>query len=248
MDGSLKLPSGSVIPADDVTLPEGIKLSSYLNPTGELPIPAVTMPDGSMPSKKFSFKMPDVSSALPDFGVPSFNWKAGMKIPAGSQLPDGKPVPEGAEPQPGGSVLLPGGLKVPSADITLPEGIKLTSVLNPTGEIPTPGAAMPDGSKPAKKFSFSLPQFSAPSMPGVSLPSFRWGLGFKIPEGSQLPGGEPVPEGAEPQMDGSLFHAQCIDSFYNNVSVPYIGLEWQHIDPHGNTNRSSCYQYTLATD
>ena len=47
---------------------------------------------------------------------------------------------------------------------------------------------------------------------------------------------------------GGRFHAQCIDSFYNNVSVPYIGLEWQHIDPHGNTNRSSCYQYTLATD
>ena len=47
---------------------------------------------------------------------------------------------------------------------------------------------------------------------------------------------------------GHGFHAQCIDSFYNNVSVPYIGLEWQHIDPHGNTNRSSCYQYTLATD
>ena len=63
---------------------------------------------------------------------------------------------------------------------------------------------------------------------------------------------DPLATGAEGPVHaayrGQEFHAQCIDSFYNNVSVPYIGLEWQHIDPHGNTNRSSCHQYTLATD
>ena len=160
-DGSLKLPTGSVVPADDITLPEGIKLSGYFNPTAELPMPVATLPDGSKPSKKWSFRMPEVSMPSP----PEFNWKVGMKIPPGSQLPDGKPVPEGAEPQPGGIVLLPGGVKIPTVDITLPEDIKLAEILHPTGEIPTPAPAMPDGSKPKNKFMrASFPQFSVPSL------------------------------------------------------------------------------------
>ena len=49
-DGSVKLLSGSVIPAEGVVLPDGVKLSDVTKPTDEAPKPVASMPDGSTPS------------------------------------------------------------------------------------------------------------------------------------------------------------------------------------------------------
>ena len=62
--------------------------------------------------------------------MPGFNWNASMKIPEGAQMPDGKPVPEGAMPQADGSVTIPGGASLKWGDITLPDGFKLTSIID----------------------------------------------------------------------------------------------------------------------
>ena len=201
--GVVLLPGGVKIPSADITLPEGIKLTSILNPTGEIPTPAAKLPDGSKPSKKFSFSLPQFSApSMPGVSLPSFRWGLGFRLPEGCQLPDGSPVPEEAEAQPDGSLKLPSGSIVPADDVTLPEGIKLSAYLNPTGELPTPAATLPDGSTPSKKFSFRMPDISAPSLPEFSVPAFNWKVGMKIPPGSQLPDGMPVPEGAEPQPGG----------------------------------------------
>ena len=171
-DGSVSIPGRACIAWEDVTLPDGVKLDFVVKPGSEVPTPAANMPDGSQPSKPFGFgwfsrlSKPSLPS-LPDVSLPSFSWEVGTKLPQGCQMADGKPVPEGAEPQPDGTVVIPGLPSISWDDVTLPDGVKLSSIVTPGGEAPTPAAKMPDGKKPSKEFGFGW--WSTISRPTVSV-------------------------------------------------------------------------------
>jgi hypothetical protein len=87
-----------------------------------------------------------------ELSVSVFNWTAGKKLPWGSQMPDGSVVPHGAVPWPDGTVVLPGGGSIAWEDITLPDGVQLSSILQPGSAVTSPAATMPDGSKPSTEF------------------------------------------------------------------------------------------------
>ena len=106
---------------------------------------------------------------MPDVSLPSFTWEVGAKLPAGCQTADGKPVPEGAEPQPDGTVVIPGMPSISCDEVTMPDGVSLASIVKPGAEAPTPADKMPDGSKPSKQFGFGW--WSTISTPPVSLPT-----------------------------------------------------------------------------
>ena len=144
-DGTLKLPSGSVIPAEGVVLPDGVKIIDVMKPTGEVPKPVTSMPDGSKPSTQQGSWSWTMYTQAPS--QQTFCWPSGMKVPQGTMTPDGKPVPEGAEPQPDGTLKLPSGSVIPAEGVALPDGVKIIDVMKPTGEAPKPATSMPDGSK-----------------------------------------------------------------------------------------------------
>lgn len=210
-DGSVALADGTVILPDEITLPDGLKLSAVLSSSGEIPAPAASMPDGSQPAKLGEWRL------SPDFqaSVPSFSWPIGFKLPQGSQLADGNPIPEGVVPDADGKVTLSDGTVSYPDDITLPDGLRLSAVLKPSAEEATPAKSMPDGSIPAQLGAWRLPQFSMPEMPKIT-----WPEGFKLPQGSQLPDGKPVPEDAAPQTDGSLQLADGTIIVPEDVTLP----------------------------
>ena len=68
-DGTLKLPTGSVIPAEGVVLPDGLKIIDVMKPTGEAPKPVASMPDGSKPSQQGGWEWTKWSTAVPSANV-----------------------------------------------------------------------------------------------------------------------------------------------------------------------------------
>ena len=198
-DGTIKLSSGSVIPAAGVVLPDGTKLTDVTQASDKPPTPLTTMPDGSKPSTQQGGQI--IWTQTPGRVQYTFLWPAGMKVPQGSQMPDGSPVPEGAEPQPDGTIMLSSGSVIPIEGVILPDGTQLTDATRPMGNPAARVATMPDGSKPSPQGGWFWQIFS---MSGPSQPSFFWPSGVKVPLGSQLADGSPVPDGAEPQPDGSV--------------------------------------------
>lgn len=199
-DGTVKLSNGSIIPADDVTLPDGIKLSMFLSVSGEALTPSATMPDGSAPARlgewQVQFGMP--SEAV--ISLPSVTWPFGFKVPKGTQRIDGSLVPEDAVPQSDGTLKLADGTVIIADDVILPDGMKLSVFLNLSGEDPTPAQSMPDGSKPSPAGGWRRQI----GLPEVSVASISWPFGFKLPQGSQSLDGTQMPEDAVPQLDGSV--------------------------------------------
>ena len=207
-DGFVLIPGRGEVPATNVTMPDGIQLSAILKETGEAPTPAPTMPDGTEPAVMWGWAG-EYSFGWPQFPKPSmsggsFTWKFGAKLPLGCQLPDGSFIGEGAEPQPDGFVLIPGGRKVPASDVTLPDGILLSALLNATGEAPTPAPTMPDGSKPAAMWSW----YTSGGAPGALLAGIIAGASEALASASGMtpkaPGSKDISRGAPSRTSGSL--------------------------------------------
>ena len=68
-DGTVKLPTGSVIPAEGVVLPDGVKLTDVTKPTGQAPKPVASMPDGSKPCQPGGWEWSKWTSTVPSTNV-----------------------------------------------------------------------------------------------------------------------------------------------------------------------------------
>lgn len=169
------------------------------------PFESVSETTESLTTSQSTVQQPSTTQPVAESGAAVFQWVAGTIIPQGSQLSDGSAVPEGAQPQPEGFVLLPDGSRITAEEVTLPDGVLLSSVLTITGEAPAPSAVMPDGSKPSQPFGWGWLQESGLSVSSTSTTqTFTWIVGGALPQGTQMLGGFPLPEGAAAQSDGSV--------------------------------------------
>lgn len=228
-DGTVLIPGMASIEWGDVTLPDGIKLSSILAAGGKTPEPVAFMPDGSRPSQRvgFGWSTNVDKSAVPGLSGlqrASFNWKIGAKLPKGSQRADGTVIPSNAVPQPDGTVIILGMASIAWDEVTLPDGIKLSSILVPNGLPLTPEVLMPNGTRPSQPVGFSwsdnVTNMSALELPEFEIPSFKWTVGAKLPPGSQKSDGTVLPGNAEPQPDGTVLIPGMASISWDEVTLP----------------------------
>ena len=221
-DGSVLLPDGvTSIPASDVVLPDGTKLTDVTVPSDDEPVAVDKMPDGSTPRKGGGWGWPkwgkpsmpalaagSVAAAAPSAPAHVAADKDPSTSTSATRLDDFRvSLPYGTLLLPCSTIMLPNGTTIPEgetipADTVLDDGTKLSAsavrvpsngtVLVPAGSTLADGSVLSEGAICLPDHTYLLPN-------GTTLPEDA-----TIPHNTTLPDGAPVPDDAIQLANGTI--------------------------------------------